>query len=124
MPSRPLATATEAKYTKPPVVRGVLQRFPRAILALAEVSQFGTTKHQVPIDDDSFATIPDARGVYSDAEVRHILKEAIEGPVNAEDGMLLHAAQRAWNAMAYLEITLRETEANPELFAPSGHDED
>lgn len=99
-------TAREEKAGKPPVVRGVIQRFPRALEELARVSQFGTEKHKVSISDMSYLDIPDAYGVYTDALGRHLLAEKTEGPINAADGNMLHAAQVAWNALARLEVLL------------------
>ena len=101
-----MSAATKEKYSKPPAARGVVTRFPRAILELAKLSQFGTTKHEVSIDDVSYRDIPDGEGVLLDAQVRHICQEAITGEVNEDDGGHLHATQDAWNALARLEIIL------------------
>ena len=49
----------------------------------------------------------DGENRYGDALVRHLIAEAIEGPVDA-DTQLLHAAQEAWNALARLELILRK----------------
>lgn len=107
-PARSMSSATAAKYAKDPVWAGVLARFPMALREVAKVSAWGTRKHNVPIDDMSFLTIPDAYRIYSDACGRHLLDEAVEGPVNAADGDLLHAAQLAWDALARLEVFLRQ----------------
>ena len=101
-----MSEATKEKYSKPPAARGVVTRFPRAILELAKLSQYGTTKHEVSIDDVSYRDIPDGEGVLLDAQVRHICQEAITGEVNEDDGDHLHATQEAWNALARLEIIL------------------
>ncbi len=101
-----MSEATKEKYSKPPAARGVVTRFPRAILELAKLSQYGTTKHEVSIDDVSYRDIPDGEGVLLDAQVRHICQEAITGEVNEDDGGHLHATQDAWNALARLEIIL------------------
>lgn len=105
-----MSPATASKYAKDPVWAGVLARFPLALREVAKVSAWGTKKHEVPIDDMSFLTIPDAYRVYSDACGRHLLDEAVEGPVNAADGGLLHPAQLAWDALARLEVYLRGQE--------------
>lgn len=107
---RALAAATQAKYEKVPVTRGVIARFPRALREIAKVSVVGTKKHQVPLDDMSFVDIPDAYNVYTDAVGRHLTGEYIDGPINDEDGGLLHAAQLAWDALARLEVLLVEME--------------
>lgn len=99
---------------KLPVMRGVFQRFPLAMYEIARVSQAGTTKYSVPIDDMNYRNVPDGVGRYTDALGRHLLDEAIHGPVNTEKGGalpvagvdLMHAAQAAWDALARLEIML------------------
>jgi hypothetical protein len=107
-----LAPATKAKYSKAPVFQGVFARFPRAMKEIAKVSKFGTEKHKVRLDDTSYLDIPDAYATYSNAIARHLVNEAIEGPVNLDpaDGGMLHAAQAAWDALARLEIFLRDHE--------------
>jgi hypothetical protein len=102
-----LPTATAAKYNKVPIYRGVIWRFPMALREIAEVSVFGAGKHDQPIGSLTYLDVPDAPNVYLEAEQRHVLAEAIEGPVNHEDGGLLHKAQKAWNALADLEVYLR-----------------
>lgn len=101
---------------KLPVMRGVFLRFPRAMYELAKVSQAGTTKYAVPIDDMNYKNVPDGEGRYTDALGRHLLDEAIGGQMNVEKGgalpeqgvELLHKAQAAWDALARLEIYLEQ----------------
>lgn len=97
--------ATKKDFDKPPVYRGVLARFPRAILAVANVSQFGFNKYGTW---DGWQAVPDGQGRYTDADARHLVYDAI-GPVDA-DSQLLHNAQHAWNALARLELDLIERE--------------
>jgi hypothetical protein len=104
---------------KLPVVRGVIQRFPKALAEVARVSQLGCIKYSAKIGDMGYLGVEDGIGRYTDAVGRHILAEQIEGPVNTEyggklppDGMkVLHAAQTAWNALARLELQIREWES-------------
>jgi len=104
-----LAPATAAKYTKDPVFRGVVGRFPRAMREIAKVSAFGFQKHKTPPGGEmAYLGVPNAYEVYTDAMCRHVVDEAREGPVNPKDGDLLHAAQAAWNALARLEVLLKE----------------
>ncbi len=105
-----MATATRARYNKPQPYRGVIARFPRAILEIAKVSRYGATKHEKPMGDTSYLDVPDAEVNYVEAEVRHLLHEAIHGPVNDDDDGLLHKAQKAWEALADLEVFLYEEE--------------
>jgi hypothetical protein len=106
-----LSRATAAKYDKPQPFLGCIGRFPRAILAVAEVSLHGTKKHKVPMGDMSFLDIPDAANQYREAKCRHMLREVIEGEIDP-DFDLLHAAHEAWDALARLEKLLVEREKN------------
>ena len=93
---------------KPAVWRGLFDYFPRACSAIAEVSTIGAKKYAWK----GWEVVPDGFARYSDAMVRHILAESIEGLFdNGPKGIgTLHAAQVAWNAMARLELLLREQE--------------
>lgn len=103
-----IAKATAAKYEKAPACRGAVARFPRALREVAKVSAYGIVKHESSWDKSmAYLDVPNAYGVYSDALVRHLEEEAIEGFVNSRDGNLLHAAQTAWNSLARLEWLLR-----------------
>ena len=107
-----LASATAAKYDKLPIYSGAIGRFPRALAELAKVSEFGTKKHEVPIDDMSYLDIPDALRVFDDALARHQNKLARGEVVNEDDGRLFHRAQLVWNALAGLERFLRDREVS------------
>lgn len=91
---------------KPCVFRGVVEYFPKAILAVAEVSTFGAKKYVWK----GWETVPDGINRYSDAMMRHILKEGSGEPIDP-DSKLLHAAHTAWGALARLELILREEES-------------
>lgn len=95
---------------KSPVRRGLLEYFPRACMAVADVSAAGASKYTW----GGWETVPDGVARYGDAEVRHICKAAIEGPIDKDFG-LLHAAHEAWGALARLELLLREAETNDQL---------
>ena len=90
---------------KSPVRRGLLEYFPRACLAVANISEFGAKKYTW----GGWQTVPNGVDRYGDAEVRHICKAAIEGETDKESN-LLHAAHEAWGALARLELILREKE--------------
>lgn len=101
--------------TKIPLARGAIQRFPMALREVARVSHMGCIKYDAPEGSMDYLQGDDAVGVFDDAETRHMNAEAIEGPINIEKGgslpeegiAVLHAAQRAWNALASLEKKLR-----------------
>lgn len=88
---------------KAPVFRGVVSYFPRAVKAVAEVSGFGASKYAWA----GWENVDDGFNRYSDAMVRHLLREG-EGEVLDPDSGLLHAAHTAWGALARLELMLRE----------------
>lgn len=90
---------------KAPIRRGLLEYFPRACMAVAEVSAFGASKYAW----NGWETVPDGINRYGDAMLRHVTKARIEGLNDADSG-LLHAAHEAWNAMARLELLMREQE--------------
>jgi hypothetical protein len=90
---------------KSPVFQGAFDYFPRALKAVADVSAFGASKYAWK----GWESVPDGINRYSNAMGRHITDEAIEGPITRDSG-LLHKAHVAWNALAALELTLRENE--------------
>lgn len=98
---------------KVPVAQGFLTMFPRAIYAATRASQVGFNKYGKWFKPADFAAENDP-AILLDAQVRHIMDEAIHGPVNIEKGGALppegmdvrHAAQAAWEAMARLEMIL------------------
>lgn len=92
---------------KAPVYRGALAYFPRAIGAVASVSAFGASKYAWK----GWEGVPDGFNRYSDAMVRHLAYEG-EGEVLDPDSGLLHAAHTAWNALARLELLLRDQESD------------
>lgn len=96
---------------KAPIYQGVLEYFPRAISAVALLSLYGANKYSWK----GWEAVPDGFNRYSDALARHMTKEGIEGPVDLDakndpkfPAEILHATQVAWNALARLELYLRE----------------
>ena len=79
--------------------------FPRAIGAVGLVGTFGAEKYT----DNGWASVPDGVRRYGDAMLRHLLAEGAGELVDRDSG-LLHAAHAAWNALARLELMLREYE--------------
>lgn len=89
-------------YGKPPVWQGVLDYFPLAIQAIANVSLAGANKYAWK----GWESVPDGITRYRDAQARHIVNEAIEGTYDPEG--FRHLAQNVWNGLAALELTLRK----------------
>jgi hypothetical protein len=88
------------------VLRGAIQYFPRALAAVAHVSELGARKYSWM----GWKSVPDGIRRYGAALARHLVYEA-----NARDtgagGLgpdVLHAAQVAWNALARLELIIAE----------------
>lgn len=96
------AGAVKYDAGKSPVWQGALSYFPRALGAVAEVSLFGAQKYAWKGWED----VSDGFNRYSDALVRHLSAEGKES-LDADSG-LLHAAHSAWNALARLELLLKE----------------
>ncbi len=90
---------------KAPIFRGAVSYFPRAIEAVAAVSAFGASKYAWK----GWESVADGYNRYSDAMVRHLAYEG-KGEVLDPDSGLLHRAHVAWNALASLELLLRDIE--------------
>lgn len=86
----------------------VLFGFSRALQAVGRVGTYGAQKYS----DNGWMQVPDGKARYTDAMLRHLMKEAA-GEEKDTDTDLLHAAHSAWNALARLELMLREREAQP-----------
>lgn len=93
---------------KSPLVSGVINYFPRALLAVADVSAYGVDKYSVPYSVKSWAKVPNGFERYTNAMGRHLAYEAID-PIDHESG-LLHAQMAAWNALARLELLCHDIE--------------
>lgn len=88
------------------LLRGAINYFPNALTAVARVSELGAAKYSWK----GWETVPDGINRYGAALARHLLHE----PFATDDGVgglgndVLHAAQSAWNALARLELILKE----------------
>lgn len=89
----------DASKIRPGLVVG---GFPRALLAVAEVGTYGARKYT----DHGWVQVPDGRRRYTDAMLRHLLAEHA-GEQNDQESGLAHDAHAAWNALARLELRLR-----------------
>jgi hypothetical protein len=83
--------------------RGLLDYFPRACLAVADISTEGAKKYTWK----GWETVPDGINRYTDAAVRHLVGRVIEGPIDKVSGQS-HYAHMAWNALAVLELYLQQ----------------
>lgn len=94
---------TKFDGAKSPIFRGFISRFPLAMSAVAQVSEYGYRKYGAW---DGWQHVPDGIARYTDALHRHQGMEVFEGPYDVGDSGLAHAAQVAWNAMARLELMM------------------
>lgn len=100
---------------KSPVFQGLLSYFPAACVAVANVSRLGAEKYAWK----GWESVPDGFNRYSDALGRHLCAEGTDGPIDStmkdSDGSIAgvyHASQVAWNALARLELLLKESQKN------------
>lgn len=84
----------------------IFDDMPRALLAVAEIGTYGRHKYS----KGGWKHVEDGIERYTNAMDRHRLKETIEG-VDQETEKL-HAAHLAWNALARLELMIREQQSD------------
>ena len=85
-----------------PRIGWYIKSFQRALLEVTKVAEYGAKKYS----ENGWEHVPDGYNRYSDAMLRHYL-------TNSElddESELLHDAHAAWNAIARLELKLREAE--------------
>jgi hypothetical protein len=100
-------TSGAVKYDagKAAPIRGVVKYFPRAVLALAKLSQAGAEKYEW----EGWRNVPDGFNRYTEAMGRHLIEESFGKYDDGEGGTgQLHITQVAWNALARLELFLEE----------------
>ena len=95
---------------KPPMYRGLFKYFPKALVGIAQVSDYGFKKYG---SWGGWRNVPDARERYMDALLRHLTKHAEGETIDPESG-LTHLAHAAWNALAIFELS-HEGEENGQL---------
>lgn len=88
-----------------PHVYSVLRYFPRALEQVARVNEHGAKLHGW----NTWSDIPDASSRYADAQLRHELAQC-QGILHDTDSKLLHQAHIVWNALARLELMLKNQE--------------
>ena len=98
-PSDPGAKLDHGK----PRVGLVLHGFCRALLAVSEVGTMGANKYS----DNGWKEVEDGIERYTDAMYRHLMYEAA-GEQHDPESEILHAAHTAWNALARLDLMLKE----------------
>lgn len=98
---KPGAKADGGKY-RPGLVLG---GFARALIEVSKVGTFGAVKYT----DNGWTEVPNGQARYEDAQLRHWL-ERKTGVLHDQESKLDHLAHDAWNALAKLDLYLREQE--------------
>jgi hypothetical protein len=99
LPSDPGAKLDAGK----PMVGSVLSLFSNALLDVAKVGTYGATKYSM----GGWQHVDNGVERYEDAQMRHWIKRH-SGEEYDGDTHLRHAAHEAWNALAKLELMIRE----------------
>jgi len=92
-----------------PIAGAMYADFPHAVTSVIEVATQGMNKYS----RSGWLDTPDGIVRYTDAMHRHLLAEQ-RGEIYDKESRLRHATHAAWNAMARLELILREKEINSE----------
>jgi hypothetical protein len=98
----PLPTDAQARKDIP-IVRGLLDYFPAACAAVAELSRIGNEQHN-PGEEMHWARGKSSD--HADCAVRHLMER---GTVDTDK--VRHSAKAAWRALANLQIELEEAGA-------------
>lgn len=93
------------------VLRGAIQYFPRALKAIARVSELGAKKYSWK----GWEKVPNGIRRYGAALLRHLLADnddsnAVDDGPGGVGAEVMHSTQVAWNALARLELVLRKQE--------------
>lgn len=95
---------------KPPIAQGFIKYFARSMVTVAFVSEYGSRKYAKADNPYSLGwqDVLNGEGRFADADERHRIKAMpfIEGDYDSESG-LAHLAHKAWNALAELELALK-----------------
>lgn len=89
----------------------LFQDFPRALQEISKLANMGAHKKYAP---HNWQYLEDGKQRYSSALVRHMIEEILCPDYVECDEVFLHATAVAWNAIARLELILREKENDTE----------
>src|SRR5690606_819772 len=93
---------------KKPQMSLLFKQFPKALEAIVKCSEYGNSKYS-DFDHDflNFQRVSGGSKTYADASLRHRLQSGLD-----EESGLPHAYHIAWNALAELELYIKENENN------------
>ena len=83
----------------------ILRDMSRALLAITKIATDGAAKYS----DGGWILVPNGSERYEDASLRHMLKRFAGQEVDTDSGEA-HLAHEAWNALAKLDLYLRNRE--------------
>ena len=110
-PAADPAHAKKMDMGKVPIFQGFINYFPRAVVAVALVSEYGNRKYapNAPTLNSEWREVSNGLLRYLDADMRHMVKRCIPslGEYDEESEMA-HLAHKAWNAMAELERAIAD----------------
>lgn len=97
----------------------VLLSFSRSLQEVDRVGTYGAQKYT----DNGWVDVPDGVSRYTDAMLRHLMTEGA-GELRDKDTSLLHAAHAAWNALARLDLIIRQCEVSEVavIYSKGGND--
>lgn len=101
--STPGAKADAGKIRPTLIIRDMA----RALKAVIKIATDGAAKYS----DGGWILVANGQERYEDADLRHMLDRFSGQPIDAMSGEA-HLAHEAWNALAKLDLYLREKEAN------------
>lgn len=85
----------------------VLGDFALALQAVGDVGTFGANKYS----DHGWLSVPNGIERYKDALYRHLMAYSSGDLIDVDSG-LTHLSQIAWNALAVLELTIRDARSS------------
>ena len=90
----------------------LFKQFPRALTAVAEASAYGHNKYRETDKDMlNFTRVDNAESRYRGALMRHERDRYTDGYLDSESN-LPHIYHKAWNALAELEMHLKDQKVN------------
>lgn len=90
-----------------PQLHLIINHFANALWQVGKVGTFGAKKYT----EQGWCVVENGVQRYTNAMYRHLLLEAM-GEENDVESELLHSAHTAWNALARLELQLRQRMQN------------
>jgi hypothetical protein len=88
---------------KAPVAQGFVAYFAKAMVAIAQISEYGSKKYQSAYADQNWRKVDGAEGRYADALMRHLTAHLRGEELDPESGKP-HLDHAGWGVMALIEL--------------------